>query len=107
MGIDHNLVATVAPNVCVLTWLFVGGCACQQEALVFLRPAFQGLRVKRDKEGREVSPSKKAVFRTHNNRPCSGFEVEYRITVRKRQSRFFLVSATLCCLVMPWLNRPK
>lgn len=32
-------------------------CACEQEALIFLRPAFQGLRVKRDKEGREVRPS--------------------------------------------------
>eukprot|EP00903_Cladosiphon_okamuranus_P019656 g18070.t4 len=39
------------------TAMSVGTSSAVQEALVFLRPAFQGLRVKRDKEGREVDVS--------------------------------------------------
>ncbi|CAM9107710.1 unnamed protein product, partial [Ectocarpus fasciculatus] len=40
--------------------------AVQQEALVFLRPAFQGLRVKRDKEGREVEVTSDARDTRHH-----------------------------------------
>ncbi|CAM9591597.1 unnamed protein product, partial [Scytosiphon promiscuus] len=35
----------------------IGASSAVQEALIFLRPAFQGLRVKRDVEGREVEVS--------------------------------------------------
>ncbi|CAM9974721.1 unnamed protein product, partial [Ectocarpus sp. 12 AP-2014] len=44
----------------------VGTSSAVQEALVFLRPAFQGLRVKRDKEGREVEITSDARDTRHH-----------------------------------------